>query len=151
MPGQRQKGKKNIRKSRVRYELVEPLEDQLIAEVEATHGGYPPRFSCKTMSGDIIIAPIQGSIAKGPRRVLVRKGDLVLLDPLKDYTTKDGKMSYYIHHVYTAGDKRELEKSGHLKAKVKTAEETKESKVVFGDAMVEDFKEMDDEIDIDDI
>jgi len=153
MPGQRQKGKRNVRRTRIRYELVEPSGGQLLAHIEATHGGYPPRFGCRTINDDLIIAPIQGSIAKGPKRVLVKKGDLVLLDPTEFSTGKDCSTSYYIHHVYTASDKRELEKKGLLDKKEKTAEETTTTKIVFGmetkEREVE--KEKDEEDDIDNI
>ena len=75
----KKKGKKNIRRFKVRIELIEPGKDDEIAVIENTHGGRPPRFSCRTINDDLINAPIQGSIAKGPRRVLVKKGDFVLL------------------------------------------------------------------------
>lgn len=151
MPGQRQKGKKNIRRTRVRYELIEPSEGQQIAEIEATHGGYPARFGCRSIDGDLIVAPIQGSIAKGPRRVLVRKGDLVLLDPLEVTSGKEGMVSYYIHHVYTSEDKRQLEKKGYLEKKTKTAGETHTTDVVFGEEnmLKEAEKALDEEVDID--
>ena len=118
MPGQRQKGKKNIRRFKVRIELIEPGKDDEIAVIENTHGGRPPRFSCRTINDDLINAPIQGSIAKGPRRVLVKKGDFVLLSKL-ECSSSD---SYYIHHVYTKNDVKELEKKGLLK-KVKKVDE----------------------------
>ena len=147
MPGQRQKGKGNVRRSRVRTELVEPSEGQLIAVVEATHGGYPPRFGCRTINDDLIIAPIQGSIAKGPRRVLVRKGDYVLLDMLECVS---GGESYYIHHVYTKDDVRELSKKGMLEKMVKTADESHTTAVVIGkETVAEDKGDVD--VNIDDI
>lgn len=152
MPGQRQKGKGNVRRTRTRFELAEPTGGQLIAEVEATHGGYPPRFGCRTVDDDLIIAPIQGSIAKGPKRVLVKKGDLVLLDPIDITTGKEGTKSYYIHHVYTKDDRRQLEKKGILEKKAKAAEETT-SRVVFGAESKEKEQEKakDEEVDIDNI
>lgn len=153
MPGQKQKGKHNVRRTRTRFELVEPSAGQLIAEVETTHGGYPARFGCKTIDGDLIVAPIQGSIAKGPRRVLVKKGDFVLLDPLNCTTGKEGTHSYYIHHVYTNDDKRSLDKKGLLEQKTKRAEETTDTKILFGDKndLVFDEKILDEELDIDNI
>ena len=152
MPGHRQKGKGNVRRTRTRYELAEPTEGQLIAEIEATHGGYPARFGCRTVDDDLIIAPIQGSIAKGPKRVLVKKGDLVLLDPIDFTTGKEGARSYYIHHVYTKDDTRQLEKKGILEKKTKAAEETA-TRVVFGadSKEKEEVKEKDEEVDIDNI
>ncbi|ADO67489.1 hypothetical protein crov455 [Cafeteria roenbergensis virus] len=153
MPGQKQKGKKNVRRTKTRFELIEPSKGQLIAEVEDTHGGYPPRFSCKTVDGDIIIAPIQGSIMKGPKRVLVKKDNLVLLVPIDFTTGKEGTTSYYIHHVYTSEDRHQLEKKGFLEKKDKISDATKSTKVVFGvessDKSLEKAK--DEELDIDTI
>lgn len=130
MPGQKQKGKNNVKKSKVRYEFIEPTKNQLIAIIEDTHGGYPPRFGCKTIEGDKIIAPIQGSISKGPKRVLVKKGDYVLLEPIE---FEKGK--YFIHHVYQKDDNRLLQKKGYLDNKVKD-----ESNVIFGEAVEESIE-----------
>ena len=153
MPGHKQKGKKNIRRTKVRFELLEPTGDQIIAVIEGTHGGYPPRFSCRTMTNELIVAPIQGSISKGPKRVLVKKDDLVLLEPLE--CNSGGETKYYIHHVYTKDDKRDLEKKGHLTIKTKTAEESMQTEVVFGlEQHVEAAfapEAVDDEVDIDNI
>ena len=151
MPGQRNKGKKNIRKNKVKIELIEPSNTQLIAVIEKSQGGRPPRFTCKTLDGETIIAPIQGSIARGPKRVLVKPHDYVLLDKLGDLTFgKEGSCSYYINHVYTKNDKRELEKKGYFD-KGKVEEKPDESFVIGFDQPTEEQKEIDDELDIDNI
>lgn len=147
MPGQKQKGKKNLRRTKFSTELIEPIEGQLIAVVETTHGGYPPRFGCRTTNDDLIIAPIQGSIAKGPRRVLVRKGDYVLLELLECVS---GTEAYYIHHVYTKDDVANLNKKNYLDKNITKGDETKSQKVVFGEKVVEEAK-VDNDINIDDI
>ena len=135
MPGQRNKGNKNRAKtSNIRFELVEPVEDQHLAVVDTCHGGYPPRFGCKVFSTDeIIIAPIQGSIAKGPKRVLVKIGSVVLLDILQNITGKNGSKLYYINHVYSADDIKQLEKKGYLQNQINIDNETGVNIVVIGD------------------
>ena len=151
MPGQRQKGKKNKRRTRIVFATPEPEGDQILAQVETTHGGYPARFGCKPIDGsDVIIAPIQGSISKGPRRVLIRKEDYVLLDKLECATGKD---SYYIHHVYTKDDLKHLESRGHLIKKATSAEESTNTKIIISDVVEQKAEkiEEDEEIDIDNI
>jgi hypothetical protein len=135
MPGQRQKGKKNARKNRaIQYELPEPTDKNLIAVVKKSQGGRPPRFVVNTIYGDEYVAPIQGSIARGPKRVLVKPGNYVLLIPFEDSVcgtnvSNESKTKYYINHVYTSDDVRTLDKKGFLKKK--TLEETEEAEIVF--------------------
>ena len=149
MPGQRQKGKKNKRRTRIVFATPEPSGDQIVAQVETTHGGYPARFGCKPVDGgDVIIAPIQGSIAKGPRRVLIRKDNYVLLDKLECMSGKD---AYYIHHVYTKDDIKQLESRGYLEKKVKNADEVTQTQIIISDTVEKKKEESDDEVDIDNI
>lgn len=149
MPGKKQKGKKNVRKSRFQVGLELPSGDRKIATVEATHGGYPANFGCRTLDDELIIAPIRGSMSKGPKRVIIRKEDYVLLD-LMDCASRD---SWYICHVYTKDDVKQLEKMGLLEVAEKAAVETKETQVVFGNSKGVDEEKVDekDELDIDDI
>ena len=105
MPGQKQKGKKNIKRSKTKYELVLPKNGEEIACVFAAHGGRPPRFTCKTLVGEEINAPLQGSIARGPKRTLVKKGFYVLLVPFEETkvtgtnTSKLAQTTYYINQI----------------------------------------------------
>ena len=137
MPGQRQKGKKNVRKNRViQYELPEPTDENLIAVVKKSQGGRPPRFVVNTINGDEYVAPIQGSIARGPKRVLVKPGNYVLLIPFEDSlcgtnVSKESKTKYYINHVYTSDDVRTLDKKGFLKKKTVEGTEETEAEIVF--------------------
>ena len=151
MPGKKQSGKKNVRKSRTQTGLELPKDNQQIAIVEATHGGYPAHFGCRTINDDLIIAPIRGSMSRGPKRVIVKKEDYVLLD-LMDCTSRD---SWYINHVYTKDDIKQLNKLGLLDAKEKSAADTKETQVVFGTGPAcegnADKTADEDEMDIDDI
>ena len=138
MPGQRNKGKKNVRKNRViQYELPEPTDKNLIAVVKKSQGGRPPRFVVITINGDEYVAPIQGSIARGPKRVLVKPGDYVLLIPFEDSVcgtnvSKESGTKYYINHVYTSDDVRTLDKKGFLKKKTLEETEETEAEIVFG-------------------
>lgn len=148
MPGQRQKGKRNVRKTKYVNELIEPSKSQLICKIETCHGGYPARFSCKTLNDDIIIAPIQGSISKGPRRVMIKKGDYVLLDLIEFISSGE---SYYIHHVYTKNDVKELEKKGLLNKTVNKDSSKTDTSLIFGEQdKVSDVGESDD-LNIEDI
>lgn len=164
MPGQRQKGKKNVKRtSKNKFELVLPEEGSFIASVIATHGGRPPRFTCKTINGDEINAPLQGSIARGPKRTLVKKGFFVLLVPHEDTkitgtnTSKLAETTYYINHVYTDDDIRELQKKGFF-TKPEKAEDADEDTIVFVKSTTEDVSntgegvgDLEDIFDIDDI
>jgi len=146
MVGQRQKGKNNKKKSKVRYEMVEPSEEQKIAIVEDSLGGYPPRFSVNTIDEVKYIVPIQGSIAKGPRRVIVKRGDYVLLDKLEGVSGD----KYYINHVYTKDDVRELTKKGYLEKKVKKADEVSGDRIFIG-SKVDEKKDLYDELEIENL
>lgn len=137
MPGQKNKGRKNVRKNRViQYELPEPTDENPIAIVKKSQGGRPPRFVVNTINGDEYVAPIQGSIARGPKRVLVKPGNYVLLIPFEDSVcgtnvSKESKTKYYINHVYTSDDVRTLDKKGFLKKKTVEGTEETEAEIVF--------------------
>lgn len=141
MPGQKRKGRNNKRKIKVKFELVQPNidEGEIIAVVTATQGGYPPRFTCETIDGESFVAPIQGSIAKGPKRQFVKKGMYVLCVPMKcDSLTMNSNSleskRMIIHHVYSDKDVRELDKKGFLKK----VSDFKDDEIVFGANETED-------------
>lgn len=146
MPGQKQKGKKNVRVERNKHFFVEPdfSLGHLIAVIKNTHGGYPPRFTCQSINGEEFVAPIQGSIAKGPKRQLVRKEDTVLCIPMECDTMTMNTNSleskkFIIHHVYDKDDIRILEKKGYLSKKTISKEE---DMVIIGDGVKEEKAEI---------
>jgi len=149
MPGQKQKGKNNKRKfkSNIKFELTEPDIEagEIVAVITATHGGYPPRFTCETVDGESFIAPIQGSIAKGPKRQFVKKGMYVLCVPMEcdTMTMSSGSLEtkkMIVHHVYSDNDVKQLERKGFLK-KLDVSKD--EDDIIFGKSG-EDVDEMTD-------
>jgi hypothetical protein len=94
------------RRSIVSYGFPVPSANQVLAVIVDRYGGSPPCFSCESLDGRTFKAKVQGSIAKGPRRVMVRLGDFVLLDRMESLTWKPR----YIHHVYTCRDRERLAK-----------------------------------------
>lgn len=138
MPGQKQKGKKNVRGERNKHYFIEPnlLNNDIVATIEATHGGYPPRFTCKTVDGEEFIAPVQGSIAKGPKREFVKKGMVVLCVPMECDTMTNSSNSIeskkmIIHHIYKAEEVKELERRGYMNKKG-IKKDSQQDQVVIG-------------------
>jgi len=138
MPGQKRKGMNNRRKlkSSIKFALVEPnlVTGEIIAVITATQGGSPPRFTCESIEGESFIAPIQGSIASGPKRQFVKKGMYVLCVPMECDTMTMSSNSLdmkkmIIHHVYSVNDVKQLEKKGFLK---KADISKDEDDIVFG-------------------
>ena len=150
MPGQRQKGKGNVRKFRKR-EIKYPTAEEPLAIITDTFGYC--NFGCeKILDKSSVLAKPLNSFSKGPRKVLLKKNDYVLLKPLGYTLGKSGKQGFQIIYIYNIDELKELKKKGFLESQIQNLENTQESKILFGEenSIKEDILE-DEELDIDNI
>ena len=102
--------KKHIKNKGIR-DFIEKEPGEEFAFIETPQGGAPPRFICRGIGEKQINAYLKSGLAKGPNRVRIIKGDLVLLE--KDPTTTE-KDKYIIIWKYTEEEKKKLAKLGQL-------------------------------------
>lgn len=102
--------KKHIKTKGIR-DFIEKLPGEEYAFIETPLGGAPPRFLCRGIGNKEINTHLKSGLAKGPNRVRIVKGDLVLLEKDPNTTEKD---KYIIIWKYTEEEKKKLLKSGAL-------------------------------------
>jgi len=102
--------KKYIKNKGIR-DFIEKEPGEEFAFIETPQGGAPPRFICRGIGEKQINTYLKSGLAKGPNKVRITRGDLVLLE--KDPTTTE-KDKYIIIWKYTEEEKKKLAKLGQL-------------------------------------
>ena len=125
----------NKRSTRSTTQLLIQEPGQKYAEVTRTMGNC--QFLVKFLNGEEGTASLKGSMKGGKGFERVSVGNWVLTQ--KDENTT-GKDKYFIIHLYSQNDKKQLEKLGELKSAIKT--EVDETAFVFeGDEVLNVAKE----------
>ena len=122
--------------------------DESLEEEYATIGNPKggAQFECTIFSTNVsTIATARGCLCSGPKKKRINRGDLVLIQKDECTTTKN---KYYIIHVYSADDIKQLRKAGEL-AQIKEEDDDQKVAIVFeGDVVIQqkpDIVEIDDD------
>ena len=128
--------KKSVNKTRSTNQL-RTIEDSLEKYAVVTKSLGNCQFAVKFLNGEEDIASLKGSMKGGRGFERVSVDNWVLTQ--KDGNTT-GKDKYFIIHLYSQNDKKQLEKLGELKSAIKTEED--ESAFIFeGDEVTDNLKE----------
>ena len=138
--------KRHIKKTHTGSNKALQYRDEGLEEEYATIGNPKggAQFECTILSTNVsTIATARGCLCSGPKKKRINRGDLVLIQKDECTTTKD---KYYIIHVYSADDVKQLRKAGEL-AQINEDDEQKVAVVFQGDVVVQ---QKNDNIEIDD-